>query len=95
MTEEILAGLATRASLPLVNRAGESSVPGLYFAGALSTVSLGPGVRFISGAHQTAAQLAKSVARRARKGAGTVAPAAAPASRRPLATAGTGPHSVI
>jgi thioredoxin reductase len=95
MTEEILAGLATRANLPLVNRAGESSVPGLYFAGALTTVSLGPGVRFISGAHQTAAQLAKSVARRARKGAGTVAPAAAPASRRPLASAGTGPHSVI
>ena len=95
MTEEILAGLATRANLPLVNRAGESSVPGLYFAGALTTVSLGPGVRFISGAHQTAAQLAKSVARRARKGAGTVAPATAPASRRPLATAGTGPHSVI
>jgi thioredoxin reductase len=95
MTEEILAGLATRANLPLVNRAGESTVPGLYFAGALTTVSLGPGVRFISGAHQTAPQLAKSVARRGRKGKSRVEPVAARASRRPLATAGTGPHSVI
>ena len=92
---EIQAGLVTRANLPLVNRAGESSVSGLYFAGALAAVSLGPGVRFISGTHQTAAQLARSVARRARKGAGPVAPAAVPASRRPLATAGTGPHSVV
>jgi thioredoxin reductase len=95
MTEEILAGLATRANLPLVNRAGESTVPGLYFAGALTTVSLGPGVRFISGTHQTAPQLAKSVARRGRKGKSRVEPVAARASRRPLATAGTGPHSVI
>ncbi|HEX3959523.1 MAG TPA: NAD(P)-binding domain-containing protein [Trebonia sp.] len=95
LSEEIQAGVVTRANLPLVNRAGESAVPGLYFAGALTTVSLGPGVRFISGTHQTAAQLARSVARRARKGAGTVAPAAVPVSRRPLATAGTGPHSVI
>jgi thioredoxin reductase len=95
LSEEIQAGVVTRANLPLVNRAGESAVPGLYFAGALTTVSLGPGVRFISGTHQTAAQLARSVARRARKGAGTAAPAAVPASRRPPATAGTGPHSVI
>ena len=95
LSEEIQAGVGTRANLPLVNRAGESTVPGLYFAGALTTVSLGPGVRFISGTHQTAAQLARSVARRARKGARHVEPAAVPASRRPLASAGTGPHSVI
>jgi len=95
MTDEVLAGLATRANLPLVNRAGESTVPGLYFAGALTTVSLGPGVRFISGTHQTAAQLARSVARRARKGTGTVQPAATPASRRPLEVAGTGPNTRI
>ena len=88
MSEEILAGLATRANLPLVNRAGESTVPGLHFAGALTTVSLGPGVRFISGTHQTAAQLARSVARRARKGAGPARPVAPAASRRPLAVAG-------
>ena len=65
--EEILAGLATRVNCPVVNRAGESIVPGLYFAGAHTMASLGPGVRFIAGTHYTAAQLAKSVARRARR----------------------------
>ena len=95
LSEEIQAGLTTRGNCPLVNRAGESSIAGMYFAGALTSVSLGPGVRFISGTHQTAPQLARSVARGARKGTGRVAPVARPASRRPLATAGTGPHSVI
>lgn len=64
LSEEILAGLVTSANCPQVNRAGESTVRGLYFAGAPTQISLGPGVRFISGTHQTAAQLAKSVARR-------------------------------
>jgi thioredoxin reductase len=91
----IQAGLTTRGNCPLVNRAGESTIPGMYFAGALTSVSLGPGVRFISGTHQTAPQLARSVARRARKGKSRVEPVAVRASRRPLATAGTGPHSVI
>ena len=54
----------------MVNRAGESSVPGLYFAGVPTVVSLGPGVRFIAGTHHTVAQLARSVARRARRGTG-------------------------
>ncbi|MGH3252882.1 MAG: NAD(P)-binding domain-containing protein, partial [Trebonia sp.] len=68
LSEEIRAGLETRANCPLVNRAGESTVPGLYFAGVPTVVSLGPGVRFIAGTHYTAAQLARSVARRARRG---------------------------
>jgi thioredoxin reductase len=95
LSQEIQTGLTTRGNCPLVNRAGESTIPGMYFAGALTSVSLGPGVRFISGTHQTAPQLAKSVARRARKGRSRVEPVAVRASRRPLATAGTGPHSVI
>ena len=95
LSPEIQASLTTRGNCPLVNRAGESTIPGMYFAGALTSVSLGPGVRFISGTHQTAPQLAKSVARHARKGKSRVEPVAVRASRRPLATAGTGPHSVI
>lgn len=77
----------TRANCPLVNRAGESTVPGLYFAGAHTMVSLGPGVRFISGTHATAAQLARSVARRARRGTGPAKPAAPAAPQQPLAAA--------
>jgi thioredoxin reductase len=80
----VQAGLETRVNCPLVNRAGESTIPGLYFAGAHAAVSLGPGVRFISGTHATAAQLARSVARRARKGAGT-AELALTTSGQPLA----------
>ncbi len=96
LSEEIRAGIVTRAECPMVNRAGESTVPGLYFAGAHTMISHGPGVRFISGTHHTAAHVARSVARRARKGAGPVVPEAAPvASRRPLAGAGTGPHPVV
>jgi len=94
LSPEIQTGLTTRGNCPLVNRAGESTIPGMYFAGALTSVSLGPGVRFISGTHQTAPQLARSVARRARKGKSRVEPVAVRASR-PLATASTGPHSVI
>jgi hypothetical protein len=70
----------------VVNRAGESSVPGLYFAGAPTMLSLGPGVRFISGTHHTAARLARSVARRARRGTGPARPAAAATAPQPQAT---------
>jgi thioredoxin reductase len=87
LPDEIQAALVTRANCPLVNRAGESTVPGLYFAGAHTMVSLGPGVRFISGTHHTAARIARSVARRARGGADPADPAARAGSPQPLAAA--------
>ena len=87
LSEEIQAGIETRGNCPLVNRAGESTVPGLYFAGAPTMVSHGPGVRFIAGTHYTAAQLARSVARRARRGTDPGRPAGAGASPQPLADA--------
>ena len=87
LSEEILAGLATRVNCPVVNRAGESSVPGLYFAGAHTMASQGPGVRFIAGTHYTSAQLARSVARRARRRTGQGRPAGAGDSPQPLADA--------
>jgi thioredoxin reductase len=97
LSEEIQAALVTRANCPLVNRAGESTVPGLYFAGAHTMVSLGPGVRFISGTHHTSAQLARSVARNARKKAGRPAKPVTPAaSLQPVtAAAGAGSAPVI
>ncbi len=87
LAERITENLATRANCAVVNRAGESSVPGLYFAGAHTMTSLGPGVRFISGTHHTSAQVARSVARRARKGTGSAGPAAHATSPQPLAGA--------
>jgi thioredoxin reductase len=53
---------------PLVSRTGETSVPGLYFAGAPTVLSIGPSSRFIAGTHTLSALLARSVARRARPG---------------------------
>jgi thioredoxin reductase len=91
LAEEIKSSLRMRAGCPLVSRAGESSVDGLYFAGAHTMVSYGAGVRFISGTHHTAAQIARSVARRARREAGTVEPDAPEATPRSLTA--TGPLS--
>jgi thioredoxin reductase len=94
LSEEILAGLVQRANCPLVNRAGESSVPGLYFAGAHTAVSLGPGMRFISGTFHSSAHIARSVGRRARKGAGSAGSASAPASPASPASPATPPPTL-
>jgi thioredoxin reductase len=53
---------------PLVSRSGQTSVPGLYFCGAPTVLSIGPSSRFIAGTHTLSALLAKSAARRARAG---------------------------
>ena len=57
---------------PVLSRAGESTVPGLYFVGAPAAVSIGPSARFIAGTHNTAAKVARSVtlARRPVSGGG-------------------------
>jgi thioredoxin reductase len=71
------AGIDQLNHYPVLNRAGETSVPGLYFAGAPASVSLGPSVRFIAGTHNSARQLARALARPARG----AAPAAAAAAK--------------
>jgi FAD-dependent urate hydroxylase len=75
LSQEIQAGLVKQGDCPAVNRAGESTIPGLYFAGVHTMTSLGPAVRFIAGTHHTSANLARSVARRAGKATGRVKPA--------------------
>jgi thioredoxin reductase len=83
LSDEIKGAVKTCANFPVVNRAGESAVPGLYFAGAHTMTSLGPGVRFIAGTFHTSAQLARSVERRGKKGADLTEPTA---PLEPLAT---------
>jgi FAD-dependent urate hydroxylase len=85
LPEELLARIPVIAGYPVVNRAGESGVPGLYFAGAPTAASLGPSERFIAGTHNVAALLAKSVARRARARSG----------RPAYSAAGQGEHATI
>jgi hypothetical protein len=80
LPDELQARIDTFSGYPVLSRAGESSVPGLYFAGAPAAFALGPSMRFIAGTHNVAAQLAGSVARRAKTGSGR--PVAAASSRQ-------------
>ncbi len=66
LPDELRARIATLNGYPVLTRAGESTVPGLYFAGASAAASLGPSMRFIAGTHNATGQLARSVARRAK-----------------------------
>jgi FAD-dependent urate hydroxylase len=66
LPERLRAQITTLNGFPVVSRVGESSIPGLYFVGAPSAVSLGPSARFIAGTQNTAGLLAQSVARRSR-----------------------------
>jgi FAD-dependent urate hydroxylase len=74
MPEPLRLAVKTLNGHPLVSRVGETSVPGLYFAGAPTVLSIGPSARFIAGTHTLSALLAKSVARRARVGAKAAKP---------------------
>jgi thioredoxin reductase len=68
LSAPLQAGVKTYKNQPLVSRAGESAVPGLYFAGAHTAASLGPSARFVAGTHDIASQLTKAIARRSRGG---------------------------
>ncbi len=61
---ELRAKIETLNGFPVLSRACESTVPGLYFVGAPATVSLGPSQRFLAGTHNTVRQLTRSLARR-------------------------------
>jgi thioredoxin reductase len=66
LPDTLRSAIKTLNGHPLVSRAGETSVPGLYFAGAPTVLSIGPSSRFIAGTHTLPDLLAKSVARRVR-----------------------------
>lgn len=70
---ELRARIATLDGYPELSRAGESTVPGLYFAGAPAAFGLGPSMRFIAGTHNLAGHLVRSVTRRANGNLGTAA----------------------
>ena len=64
LPEEVRARIGTVNGYPVVDRVGQSTVPGLYFMGSPSSLSLGPSVRFIAGTHNVASKLAKSLSGR-------------------------------
>ena len=61
---ELRARISTLSGYPVLNRAGESTVPGLYFAGAAAAFALGPSMRFIAGTHNISGHLTRSILRR-------------------------------
>jgi hypothetical protein len=67
---ELRRGITTINGYPMVTRVGESTVPGLYFVGAPTAISLGPSARFIAGTHNIASKLARSVARHSKANGG-------------------------
>jgi FAD-dependent urate hydroxylase len=65
---ELRRRIATLKGYPVLTRGSESTVPGLYFTGALAAYGLGPSMRFIAGTHNAAGPLARSVAGRSKIG---------------------------
>jgi hypothetical protein len=63
LPDPVLVKVATAGGYPVVSRAGESTVSGLYFAGAPTAASLGPSMRFLAGTHAGVPQLTCSLAR--------------------------------
>lgn len=57
--------ITTTNGFPVLSRACESSVPGLYITGAPAAPSLGPSMRFLAGTHNIGRVIARSNAERA------------------------------
>jgi thioredoxin reductase len=58
---EIVGSLATVENTPILSATMESSVPGLYFIGAVTANSFGPVMRFAFGARFASPHLARSL----------------------------------
>jgi thioredoxin reductase len=84
MTESLRLAVKSLNGHPVVSRSGQTSVPGLYFCGAPTVLSIGPSARFIAGTHTLAAPLARSLARRARSGGKSPKPAGREAVAAPV-----------
>ena len=67
LSPSVLSRLAMISGYPVLDRAGESSVPGLYFVGAPAAASNGPSTRFIAGTHTSVPTLVRSLRHGARK----------------------------
>lgn len=70
--------IAERDGYPILGAGFESSVPGLHFVGAMSAMSFGPVMRFVSGTWTTAPGLTRHIAAAARSAAVARAPAPQP-----------------
>jgi hypothetical protein len=62
LAPELRSAVAIAGGAPILSRSFESSVPGLFFVGAMAAPSLGPSMRFISGTWFTARRCADRLA---------------------------------
>ena len=58
LAPDVFAGLRSVGGYPVLNRGFESSVPGLYFLGAIAAGRFGPLLRFVAGADFAARRVA-------------------------------------
>jgi len=61
LSKSIKTGIRQRFNYPLISRQFESSVPGLYFSGAITEPFFGPPMKFMIGARYSAAVLARTL----------------------------------
>jgi hypothetical protein len=59
LAPELVGGVRSIDGFPVLNRGFESSVPGLYFVGAIAAGSFGPLLRFVAGAEFTGPRVAR------------------------------------
>jgi hypothetical protein len=63
LPEKLQTRIATFDGFPVLSQSGQSTVPGLYFAGAPAAFGLGPSMRYLAGTHNVSGALARSIAR--------------------------------
>lgn len=68
LSAEVRSRIKAVNKTPVLSAAFESSLPGLYFAGAITANSFGPVMRFAAGARFTAHQISRRLASNARAG---------------------------
>lgn len=68
LPSELTSRMASSDRYPVLSSGMESSVSGLYFAGAIAVPSFGPYMRFVAGSAFAGRRLARDLARQARRG---------------------------
>jgi pyruvate/2-oxoglutarate dehydrogenase complex dihydrolipoamide dehydrogenase (E3) component len=64
LSDELRKGVRVAGGAPVLTRSFESTVPNLFFVGAMAAPSLGPVTRFLAGTHFTARRLARRLSSR-------------------------------
>ena len=64
LPSDVVAAMSTYRNYPVVSPVGESSIRGLYFAGAAAAANIGPSMRFIAGTYNLSKPQSNALAKR-------------------------------